>query len=509
MIFSYLNINSITNKLSDLQKVICDSVDILTIVETKIDYSIPTAQFRLANYHTPYLLDISNKSGGILVYIKSNIPTRQLNCGKSIQAVPFEINLRKEKWLVISIYRPHSQNSEFLLNTLTSIIDHFTKLFDNYIIMGDFNLKPSDTTLKHFLDSNGLYNLIKGHTYFKGKGSLIDLILTNRKFSFKNTQLFETGLSDHHHMVYIMLKTTFQKSEPKQLIYRDFKNFYFESFKNDLLENVVTCDRSHDDFDRKFTAVLNKHAPKKKKWLHGSQKPHINKTLRHEIMKRSKLKNIANKTKNTSDIMKYKKQRNYVVQLNKKAKLEYFNNIDSSQESKLFWVNCKPYFSNKHSKADTDIILHEKGDIIFKNKGIANTFNEYFGSIVESLDLNVWTESSCNVPPPYTSDDDIDNILIKFANHPSIKTIKQNFDITSKFSFQPVSVNDVKQVIKDLKSKKSVGEDIPTNILKECDFTFSTLAGCINKSFENGAFPDCLKEANVTPIFKKDDPLDK
>ena len=199
-------------------------------------------------------------------------------------------------------------------------------------------------------------------------------------------------------------------------------------------------------------------------------------------MNRSKLKNKANKTKNPSDIKNYKKQRDYVVQLNEKAKLEYFNNFDSSQGSKPFWVKCKPYFSNKHSKADTDIILNEKGDITFKNEEIVNTFNEYFGSIVESLDLHVWTESSCNVPPSYTSDDDIDNILIKFANHPSIKTIKQNFDITSKFSFQPVSVNDVKQVIKDLKSNKSVGGDIPTNILKECNFTFSVLADCINTS---------------------------
>ena len=111
LIFSYLSINSVRNKFNDLQQVICDIVDILTIAETKIDSSFPTTQFFLANYHTPYRLDISNKSGGILVYIRSNIPTRQLNCGnlcKSIQAVPFEINLRKEKWLVISIYRPPS-----------------------------------------------------------------------------------------------------------------------------------------------------------------------------------------------------------------------------------------------------------------------------------------------------------------------------------------------------------------------------------------------------------------
>ena len=100
---------------------------------------------------------------------------------------------------------------------------------------------------------------------------MIDLILTIlRTFSFKNTKSFETGLSDHHHMVCTMPKIIFQKSEPKQLIYRDFKNFYFESFKNDLLENMVTCDRSYDEFDRKFTTVLNKRL-KNKKWLRGSQ----------------------------------------------------------------------------------------------------------------------------------------------------------------------------------------------------------------------------------------------
>ena len=75
--------------------------------------------------------------------------------------------------------------------------------------------------------------------------------------------------------------------------------------------------------------------------------------------------------------------------MNKKAKLGYFNNFNSSQGSKPFLVKCKPYFSNKHSKADTDIILNAKRDIIFKNKEITNTFNEYFGSMVESLDLHI------------------------------------------------------------------------------------------------------------------------
>ena len=54
-----------------------------------------------------------------------------------------------------------------------------------------------------------------------------------------------------------MLKTTFQKIEPKELIYRDSKHFYFESLKNDLVENMFTCDRSYDQFDRRLTMVRN------------------------------------------------------------------------------------------------------------------------------------------------------------------------------------------------------------------------------------------------------------
>ena len=103
---------------------------------------------------------------------------------------------------MISIYGPPLQKSEFFQNSSSNITDHFTNRFDNYIIIVDFNLEPSIAPLKHFLDSNELYNLIKGHVYFKSKGSLIDLILTNRNISFKNIQLFETGLSDHHHLVY-------------------------------------------------------------------------------------------------------------------------------------------------------------------------------------------------------------------------------------------------------------------------------------------------------------------
>ena len=68
----------------------------------------------------------------------------------------------------------------------------------------------------------------------KWSDSCIDLILTNRKFCFKNSSTLETGLSDHHHLIYSMLKTTFKKEDSKRLIYRDCKNFNNEYFQNNL-----------------------------------------------------------------------------------------------------------------------------------------------------------------------------------------------------------------------------------------------------------------------------------
>ena len=69
-----------------------------------------------------------------------------------------------------------------------------------------------------------------------------------------------------------------------------------------------------------FIDTLNKHAPKKIKTFRGNQKRHINKTLRKAIMKRSQLKNKANKTRNVTDVSNYKSQRNYIVKLNNQCK---------------------------------------------------------------------------------------------------------------------------------------------------------------------------------------------
>ena len=144
-----------------------------------------------------------------------------------------------------------------------------------------------------------------------------------------------------------------------------------------------------------------------------------------------------------------------------------------------------------------------------KDKDVGDVFNEYFGTIVESLDLYKWESEISDFSLNDSNQDYLDIAIRNYEKHPSIQMVKQNSRISKEFSFRPISEDEIKNMIKDLKNSKSVGGEIPIKILKEWEFTFEILTKCVNRSFASEEFPDCLKQANVSPIFKKDEPLDK
>ena len=57
------------------------------------------------------------------------------------------------------------------------------------------------------------------------------------------------------------------------------------------------------------------------------------------------MKSKANRTKQPKDISDYKKQRNLAVELNKERRIEYFENLETSKNTKSFLNKYKPYFS--------------------------------------------------------------------------------------------------------------------------------------------------------------------
>ena len=155
IIVSYLNINSIRNKFDSVRVAIVNYVDIFIVAETKINKSFPTAQCAIDEFHIPLRLDATDKSGGLLVYVRSYLPLHKLTkheISSDIQALVFEINLRKEKWFFLSIYNPPLQNCQYFLDSLHNIMDFYSGVHDNHIMLGDFNMDPSHTQLSAFME---------------------------------------------------------------------------------------------------------------------------------------------------------------------------------------------------------------------------------------------------------------------------------------------------------------------------------------------------------------------
>ena len=69
--FSYLNVNSVRNKFKNISSLILESVDILIVVESKLNSSFPTAQFLISGFHHPFRPNTNRRSGGLLGYVKS------------------------------------------------------------------------------------------------------------------------------------------------------------------------------------------------------------------------------------------------------------------------------------------------------------------------------------------------------------------------------------------------------------------------------------------------------
>ena len=78
IIFAHININSIINKFSQLTNNIHGKIDILMISKTKIDNSFHKNEFTIPAFTEPYRQDRNCHGGGISLYIRDDIPSKEI-----------------------------------------------------------------------------------------------------------------------------------------------------------------------------------------------------------------------------------------------------------------------------------------------------------------------------------------------------------------------------------------------------------------------------------------------
>ena len=302
------------------------------------------------------------------------------------------------------------------------------------------------------------------------------------------------SISDHYPVcVTRKISNTFDRGPVHKFIsYREAKSFNENAFITELEEqpwtvmNIFdTASDALDYFISTFNSVLNKHAPKKKRRVKKSKQPNW---MNQNIMAARRTRDSIDKSKNMAE---YRLWRNRSTSLIKDAKKEFYSqSINNNHKNpKCLWQNLHDV-THKSAKQQTSFIHDDNGDPILDPEATANKFNDFFTSLYKDLNSNG-------------------------AKHTAKCSKLQEF-VESKvpdgteFDIPQVSASFIHKQLQNLKVNKATGiDEISAKYLKMSATVISQpLATILNLSITNGIYPDDLKKAKVTPIFKKGEKQD-
>ena len=175
------------------------------------------------------------KGRGLILYVREDIPFKLKNSSCIDHDKEYflgELNLKKQKWLIICNYKPHkTMIREYLEYISKEINSHWSK-YDTFIPICDFNSELTENVMKSFCQIHNFKNLLDKLPCYKNPTNplCVDLIITNKPRSFQNSCI---ELSDFHKMTITVLKLSFAKQkarEPNYHNYKFFNNTFFREF---------------------------------------------------------------------------------------------------------------------------------------------------------------------------------------------------------------------------------------------------------------------------------------
>ena len=168
-------------------------------------------------------------------------------------------------------------------------------------------------------------------------------------------------------------------------------------------------------------------------------------------------------------------------------------------DSEEFRKTMRPFLSDKNT-VFTQISIEKINGIISDDFDLSEEFSTFFEDAVRSV----------NVKPDeyYLIDTENVNAIGKFENHPSVQAVKQNVSVNQDFYFSNIEVSDILKETAALNNKKNgTFGSISKKLLKEVSDICASALNDIwnNEIITQKSFPDNLKLADVTPVFKKED----
>lgn len=493
-----LNIASLPRHIDELRIwILNQNLDLLSINETRLDGTVPNESIYIPNYEI-IRNDRNRNGGGVCIYVRDsvNYVDKSEIIPSEIEAACIEIYKPQSKsFVIISCYRPPNADAKNFFENLQSIVTTLDSKNKEVYILGDLNcnmLSPNDNSPKSELNSLcELYQfqqLITDPTRITmDSRTLIDIILTNRPHRIVSSGVLHLSISDHS-LIFAIRKISVSNRTTHTIIeVRNYKKFCVVNFNDDLrrtpwaeVDNFVDPNQMWYYWKKMFLAVIDKHAPIKKKRIRNKKSPWLNAKIKQSMVERNKLKSMAIKTNATEDWLNYKKSKNCVNNEIKKAKTQYYQEHfrSNSGNPREIWKTINEVMSrNIRNDRNINSIKTNVGSTT-SPEVMSETFNRFF------------TEIGINLA------DKLPNSTKSYLDFLA--------PVNSSFQLRQVSLPEVLKQLKNLPANKATGLDkIPCRLVKlAAPLIAESLCKIFNLSILSGIFPSDWKIAKIIPIYK-------
>jgi len=497
--FVHYNVQSALPKI-DLLSSELSNFDVISLTETWLSDNINSQDINITGFHPPLRYDRPNDNhGGVAVYVKETFP-----CSRrpdlelpDIECVWIELQLKNKPILIGTFYRPPNSHANCLYQIENSIGLAIDTDITDIIVAGDLNLNANNNStarkITNICRQANLDQIINEPTHFtESSESLIDLIMVSN-----NERVILSGVGEpfleqnvrYHCPVFCILN--FQKHHIpsfKRRVWKyqeaDFlgmKEAFTNTNWNELFSN--NTDLSAINITNHISNSCSSFIPNKIITVRHADPPWFHNGLRTLIRKRKRAYDKAKRSNSIPHWNAYKKLRNETISLLRQSKQAYKENLAANLKSKSlsgadWWKVLKSFITESSS---TNIPPLKIGDKYTQDEfDKAEALNTYFISQTYLDDRN-------KEPPMIPAQ-----------------------DTNSHLSNIVITTSEVADILLNLETGKACGPDGINNIvLKNCANELSgPLSKLFNQSLQSGVFPNIWKEANVAPIFKKNNPSD-
>ena len=502
-----MNSRSLVNKYEELE-LICEQVkpDLICITETWLDDSlppnacIPTGYKIIRKDRSKIFKKKYSKSsgGGLAIFYKENLvlENKTFLTDKTEEILWVQPKI-KESFLLGLIYKPNYSDMLVTRKGESLIEENVRKaseVSNKLIICGDFNIdmmnpkNPQTEQLNTIYDTYQLKQLIKKPTRIdttSGKAALIDHFWKTSEAPEVNREGTFVGLSDHYG-TYITINVTKQPTPNEKIKFRSYKNYDVNKYKNDLkdkLESNSTINKHLIEKDvngctqeviKIIQQVANTHAPEKESSLNFKKQkiPWLNDQLKYKINQKNELLEDQRRYNSKCYKNKIKELSNEIHYLKRKLKKKYIvEKLEESEgNSKAYWklINEILFRGNVPETVEPDMMDQIK----------VNKINTFFATIGTEIQKSL-----------------------------KVKDHRKDFIGLSGFKFIPESESSISKLFDQIKQDTATGLDnIPAKLLKDGrEILVPIITKIINLGYETCIFPDCLKQARIKPLYKKED----